>query len=40
MRDSAYRWLIIENPKILEAMFNIFEFSHEKEILLNKFLCK
>ena len=32
MRDSAYRWLIVENAKIVnfEVMLNIFEFSHVK----------
>ena len=33
MRDSACRWLIVKNLKYFEVMFNIFEFSHAKEIL-------
>ena len=32
MRDSAYRWLIVEDSKILKAMLNSFEFSHVKGV--------
>ena len=32
MRDSAYRWLIVEDNKILKAILNSFEFSHVKGV--------
>ena len=32
MRDSAYRWLIVEDNKILKALLNSFEFSHVKGV--------
>ena len=32
MRDPAYRWLIVEDNKILKAMLNSFEFSHVKGV--------
>ena len=32
MRDSAYRWLIVEYNKIFKAMLNSFEFSHVKGV--------
>ena len=32
MRDSACRWLIVENAKIFRSYVNIFEFSLVKEI--------
>ena len=32
MRDSAYRWLIVADNKILKAMLNSFEFSHVKGV--------
>ena len=33
MRNSAYRWLIVENAKIFQSYVKIFKFSHVKEIV-------
>ena len=32
MCDSAYRWLNVENTKILKVLLNSFEFSHVKGV--------
>ena len=33
MCDLAYRWLIVENTKILKIMLNSFDFSHVKRVV-------
>ena len=33
MCDSAYRWLIVENTKILKIMLNSFDFSRVKRVV-------